>query len=316
MPSQHRFLFEDTFTEDDWKESIQLGQTRSDNFSRSAAASQLTIVCPFAKVKAAQRFILGYSWVDSNGFLRRNVPVFHPQNNWLWARAITKVDYLKATGKDISSWDHAVSFAVYTHALITTEFCDVRYEVLRDDEVIENPDDPDKGFAEWTRYVEQIPQPYTEMVRIDGGQMLAVTPTYSTVDKTPKISAPYMLAIMRKSAFNLIWREVPAELLFNDEGLGLAPKLVGTEKTIELSLFSDQPTEAWDVAAIDLMPNLGMPTTLEFFFDKDTGSRGKNGDKLRLTIKAVAKSIYGASAFSVISQLDGRTFLWMGLVAN
>jgi len=241
------FLFTDTFTAADWKESIAEGERRSDTISRVGSACRLTIICDFAKYKSAIKFILGYSWVDENFYLRRFTPQFHPVFPWLYARAITNIEFAKFTvetndegdglqiARSTLHWTNAVPFAVYDFAKITIEFCEVRYDVLTDNET-ELQSNPTFGYQEWTRYVERIPQSYVDLAHIDGGQLAAFAPTVgSPINGSPFISAPYILARQEKSAWKLIWREVPEEFLY--DGNGFSQKLAGIQKRVNSVTF-------------------------------------------------------------------------------
>jgi hypothetical protein len=91
---------------------------------------------------------------------------------------------------------------------------------------------------------------------------------------------------------------------------------IGTSKTIELDLYSDEPTSGpWTVSAIDLSSTFFGATSpaLSFSFDKTTG---QNGDKLLLTIKALAAGPLGASPFWIESDLGDVQKFWVGVVGN
>lgn len=90
---------------------------------------------------------------------------------------------------------------------------------------------------------------------------------------------------------------------------------VGQSKTIDVVLFSDGPTDAWSVDAIELKSSDTAPDTLQFSFDKNTG---KNGDVLKLTITAVAASTArtGASTFMIQSTLGALHTDWFGYVSR
>jgi len=93
---------------------------------------------------------------------------------------------------------------------------------------------------------------------------------------------------------------------------------VGQSQTIELDLFSDGPTAApWVVSALDFSSALsGGAPELAFKFDKNSG---QNGDKLNLTITALAKDPKGFAAFFIQSQsadASATTTYWVALVQN
>jgi hypothetical protein len=90
---------------------------------------------------------------------------------------------------------------------------------------------------------------------------------------------------------------------------------VGSSKTIELDLYSDAPTSGpWKVSVLDVTSAFfGQAPALSFTMDK---KQGQNGDKIQLTIKALAKSSLGASPFWIQNDLGGVSTVWIGLVGN
>jgi hypothetical protein len=90
---------------------------------------------------------------------------------------------------------------------------------------------------------------------------------------------------------------------------------VGSSKTIEVDLFSDEPTSGpWSVRALDAVPN-GQPTTLGFQWDRTSGV---NGDKLHLTISVTGStsSSGGIHPFIIESWIGQTLQLWPGLVVE
>lgn len=57
----------------------------------------------------------------------------------------------------------------------------------------------------------------------------------------------------------------------------------------------------------------GGSPALSFALDE---TEGQNGDKLALTITALAKSPVGAAPFWIQNALGGKTSAWLGLVGN
>ena len=81
---------------------------------------------------------------------------------------------------------------------------------------------------------------------------------------------------------------------------------VGSNKTIEVDLFSDAATSGpWTVSAQDPGSLLG------FSFDKTSG---QNGDKLQLTITALSGSFTNIEPFVISSTSGAVTNRWVGLV--
>jgi hypothetical protein len=84
---------------------------------------------------------------------------------------------------------------------------------------------------------------------------------------------------------------------------------IGQSKTIELQLYSEGPIGPWDVRANDF--NQGI---LSF---RTSATRGKNGDKIQLTITRTGTDPnYGGAPFVVISQIGDVRHYWFGLVGD
>lgn len=89
---------------------------------------------------------------------------------------------------------------------------------------------------------------------------------------------------------------------------------VNQQKTIDVELFSDGPTGAWDVSADDYSALYGGPKLLDLQLDKTSG---KNGDVLKLTIKVLAKDMTnGGELFMITSRSNGASSMWVGAVGN
>ncbi len=90
---------------------------------------------------------------------------------------------------------------------------------------------------------------------------------------------------------------------------------VGQSRTIPVDLFSDGPTSAWTVTAIDPAPQLTNPpeTLLGFSFDKTTG---QNGDVLQLTINVLKAGPGNVELFYLKSTQGSQSAVWFGIVGN
>jgi hypothetical protein len=89
-------------------------------------------------------------------------------------------------------------------------------------------------------------------------------------------------------------------------GVAIPP---GKSRTIDLHLYSDAPTEAWKVAAVDPNAAAGGATLLTMTLDRDTG---KNGDVLHLTIAPQFQGHDATALYEVDSTLGGVTQRWYG----
>ena len=84
MPSPETgFLFEESFTEEDWDE-VMNPDARSDTLSPDRSSCVVPIKVSYAKYKSAVKWCLGYGWVDQSNKLRRATPAFHPTYPWLF----------------------------------------------------------------------------------------------------------------------------------------------------------------------------------------------------------------------------------------
>ena len=99
---------------------------------------------------------------------------------------------------------------------------------------------------------------------------------------------------------------------FTTKGIKIA---VGESKDVELDLYSDAPTSGpWTITVLDLTSAFfGGPKALSFSLSTKTG---QNGDKVTLTIKAIAKSSLGASPFWIQNDLGKQQSIWIGVVGN
>jgi hypothetical protein len=88
---------------------------------------------------------------------------------------------------------------------------------------------------------------------------------------------------------------------------------LGASRTIDLTLYSDEPTAAWSIAAVDESSWRGGARQLGFQLDK---AQAKAGDTVHLTITAQAHGKYGVEPFLVQSTLNGRTTIGVGLVGD
>jgi hypothetical protein len=108
--------------------------------------------------------------------------------------------------------------------------------------------------------------------------------------------------------------ELPDRL---DLGGGLKVKGIkiaeGESRTIDVSLFSDAPTQPFWVEARDATHELGAGGGLDFEFDAD---EGQNGQTLHLTISVSSASQYDFELFYLVSHLGNRQHTWIGAVGQ
>ncbi len=89
---------------------------------------------------------------------------------------------------------------------------------------------------------------------------------------------------------------------------------VGETRTIDVKLFSDQPTSGpWKVVARDLGELQGKPSHLALALDHD---HGQNGDTLQLTISLKSKGDHNLAGFVLFSSLGEERHLWTSAVGT
>lgn len=90
---------------------------------------------------------------------------------------------------------------------------------------------------------------------------------------------------------------------------------VNTEKTLEIDLFSDQPTDDYAIDVVDGAAMYGLPAELTFAWDRPLG---KNGDALHLAIRRVRAASDGPGSIFLLSTrtASGAVSQWWGYVAN
>lgn len=88
---------------------------------------------------------------------------------------------------------------------------------------------------------------------------------------------------------------------------------VGQTRTVDVALFSDAPTDAFEVEALDGTEFFGGPKELDLSLDQTSG---KNGDVVHLTIKPLRAGPWGGSMLVLRSKLGAMGHVWAGFVAN
>jgi hypothetical protein len=236
MPVIDDFLFEDTYGADDWLEDI--GESRSDSIAHDGASSTVPVYCTFAKYKACRNFIMGYSYVDETKKLRRNTPIWHPVDGWMYAHKIVDVKFSKALGKTDGPWEGGVKFAVYAWARLVVEYQHVPYRIFEDDEV----------DHEYERYVVLKNKPYNELVQVDGGMLRYHCPSVADLNGKPLQSAR-VYATLQKSRLLVEWKRVPVD--FIQDANANRPKFSAMEKRVNSTTFLGRSKETLLCEAIE-----------------------------------------------------------------
>lgn len=88
---------------------------------------------------------------------------------------------------------------------------------------------------------------------------------------------------------------------------------VGETRTLDVDLFSDAPTDPFNVEAFDGTVLFGGSAELDLTLD---AAMGQNGDVLHLTIKALKAGPYGGSMLVLRAKNGSTSHITLGFVAN
>lgn len=233
--------FDGDFTEDDWREAFELSSPNRYTLSRDRSEVTLVGVIEWGKLKACIQYLLGYSLnaaggVGGYGIIQRRTPAFHPYFPWLYCVKISDIRPmgLGASGGEAvqGDWSDTFKYGEYSKVMVTACYESLPYEVLEDSSPEVNRATTGKG--EWNRYTILEPQPYTEMLTLDNGQMLYDAPDVPAVDGKPLVQ-PVVFQRMKKCKYLFHWKEVPWDYICNS--YGVPAKLQAVQKCVNKSEF-------------------------------------------------------------------------------
>lgn len=218
--------FSGDFTNTDWNEAFSMTSPNRYSLSRAASDVSLVGVIEWSKLKACCQYLLGYSYVDTTTKkLNRILPSFHPYFPWLWCSSISDIEP-KGMGDGRTEPEYTDSFyyGAYDKVYVTANYTAPAYEVLSDSN--ENLDETQDDCGEYRRYTEWTTEPYSELITLEGGQLLYNAPGYAIDGKPVMGSVPKVK--QRKTKVKCVWREVPTDFVCN--GLGIPQKLLDIQK--------------------------------------------------------------------------------------
>lgn len=88
---------------------------------------------------------------------------------------------------------------------------------------------------------------------------------------------------------------------------------VGDSAKVPVYMLGNGAPGTWTVSVEDLGPQFGMPATLHFALDKNTGTVG---DVLTLTVQRVGTNMLGAEPLLIHSKSGGAEHLWFGVAGD
>lgn len=168
MAAPDEFLFEDSFTEDDWLELVDFHSPWQLTVTPESSVVPLKARVPFAKYKAVIRYLLGTAYVDEDsGNLHRELPAWHPILQYLFCNNVT-LQGVKFNGKVEALVEQTFAYASYQYVDVTAQYSQVNYEILEDSQILSSTGTP----QEWKRWTTIIPKPYVENLVVPGGSLI------------------------------------------------------------------------------------------------------------------------------------------------
>lgn len=228
MPSGNWQLYPGEFTVSDWKEAADLWSPNQMTLSRSKNYCTVSAFVDWTRLKACVQYLLGYAYTSSaeTGYkLKRVTPAYHPIWTWLYCTQITEVRGFGPDGADVAPYTDSFTPGKYEKFKVTAVFEQLPFKVKEDSQVT----------TEDQRFFETLCKPYTELVVVEGGQLLwaanASTPTFNG----KPVSAPSIRVRQEKTAVDMIWHDVPYDFIADQ--YDIPTKLLAMQKKVNLTAW-------------------------------------------------------------------------------
>lgn len=253
IPPEEEWLFEGNFNSDDWLEAVSLYSPRQIGLGHKRSHATLTGYLPYDKLKSALVYFLGFSWVDENRFLRRQVPGNHPDLPNLFATEILSASFVKFITKAVKPHKWSVPVATYQLVKLTVAYSQPPYEILADGSLLMADQNEYKG-QELRRWMNWNPKPTYENLVLPGGAMVykdarGVPP--AGVDGMPAGFGQRALFRQQKSTRKVIWHDVPIDFVFDQ--YGFMTKFENAIGKINSDTdFFGQPAHTWLLDDVDI----------------------------------------------------------------
>lgn len=208
-------LINNDFTSDDWLEAMALYSPSQLSISGKRSRATLTGLIPFEKVQNAILWLSGFSWVDEDNLLRRNVPANHPLLPGLFCNDIVEcVGYGPKTPLKLDKphpW--SLPYGNYELAKITASFSQPPFDVLPDSQMLTTNPLTYRG-QELRRWVSWSPTPEVEMLEVPIGSIVFNGGPYNG----KPILTPRTVIRKEVSVRKLIWWDVPLSFVCDQYG--------------------------------------------------------------------------------------------------
>jgi hypothetical protein len=204
--------FNDLSASDDLREFVHEDPSpRVDTFSHDRADLTMRFKVPGDKLIAFIQFVIGVSYVE-NSALRRKVPMMHPVHTHCFAKTVM-IRGRGFDGDDTAAVLFAQQATPAKWKMYDAEVSFERppYNVFKDEHVT----------AEYQRFVEKHPIPDTEIVELQGGQLLYDADTGDAWNNQPitesGLPGGRILARYESCGWKIIWHKVPLEWICQHE---------------------------------------------------------------------------------------------------
>lgn len=209
-------LIGNDFTSDDWKEAVALYSPSQLSIGGKRSRATLTGYVPFEKLQQAILWIMGFSWVDANGYLRRNVPACHPILNNLFANEIIEcagVKWLPPKLPKNHPWSWGSSR--YFLAKLVIGYSQPPFDILSDADLLMTNPIVYRG-QELRRWCSWSPKPYVDLLEMPGGSEKFDAPGQA-FDGKPTFNSRLLIRA-QKSTMRLVWHDLPLDFIADPYG--------------------------------------------------------------------------------------------------
>lgn len=184
---------------------------RVDTFSHDRADLTMRFKVPGDKLIAFIQWVIGVHWVE-NGQLRRKLPMYHPVHTYCWAKTVM-VRGRGFRGDDVQAVQFFDQVTPAKWAMYDAEVSFERppYNLFRDQYVT----------AEYQRFLEKYPIPDTELVEMQGGELVYDANAGDTWNDKPippgSLPGSRILARWESTGWRYVWRKVPLDWIQQHE---------------------------------------------------------------------------------------------------
>jgi hypothetical protein len=279
---QDDFLFTDPFTEENWREAVNLYSPSQMSLGRERSYATVTAYIDWNRLKACCRWLLGWAYVGDDLSLRRFRPARHPIWPKLSATEVLELRGITFTEKQVIITDtQDLPFAKYDKAQITVAFSQLPYLLTDDDGEYDTEDE------RWTTFTKK---PYVDFLELPGGEIKFVADNPAKAWHNQPTLGPRVIVRAAKSLYTLTHYQVPYSYIFDLDGA--TPKIDDAIGKISSDVYAGKPAGTFllddvdieihsDPVVGDIMDSLGWMCTVKYFMKFFDPPRGHGTDTTR-----------------------------------